>query len=37
MNPNDLAAALTAPPLEAADLLSPLLQGPAIGLSLIHI
>jgi hypothetical protein len=33
MNPNDLPAALTAPPLEAADLLSPLLQGPALGVA----
>jgi len=29
MNPNDLPAALTAQPQDAADLLSPLLQGPA--------
>jgi hypothetical protein len=31
MNPNDLPAAATVPPDETADLLSPLLQGPATG------
>ena len=31
MNPNDLPAALTAPPQDADDLLSPLLHSPAVG------